>query len=307
MSRKIIYLINPISGTAEKVTVKETIEARTQAAGYSFIILPTVANGDYSFLKYKIEEEGYTDVVIVGGDGTVNAVIGSLKDVNVRFGILPCGSGNGLALTAGIPKNISNALAIVFAGNTSPCDAFYVNGKFGCMLCGIGFDAKVAHEFAHAPKRGLTTYIKKTVANFFTAKTYPFVIELKGEKIETDAYFISIANSNQFGNNFTIAPKASLQDGLLDIVIVAAQNRLSMLWTTIKQVSGFNKIQELDVMNHEANIMYFQAERLTIENPAMAPMHLDGEAMDTAPLFDVQVLKHAFKLICPSAIANPPA
>lgn len=307
MTRKIIFLVNPISGTAEKKAVVETIEQKTKAASIPYQIFPTVANGDYSFLKHTIEEENITDVVIAGGDGTLNAAINSLRDLNIQFGIIPCGSGNGLALSAGIPKNVSKALDVVFDGNTAPCDAFYINGKFACMLCGIGFDAKVAHEFANAPKRGLTTYIKKTVANFFTAKPYPFTLHLKDQNIETEAFFISIANSNQFGNNFTIAPKASLQDGLLDIVIVTAQNKLSMLWNTIRQVGGFNKIQEIEVMNQEANIMYFQTERMKIDNPAMAPMHLDGEAIDTAPLFDVQVVKHAFKLIYPSAVtANQP-
>lgn len=307
MSRNFIYLLNPISGTAEKASVRKHIELKTELAGFPYRIFPTVANGDYSFLESYIEEEKVTDIVIAGGDGTVNAAVNSLKDMNVQFGIIPCGSGNGLALSAGIPKNVVKALDIIFEGYSAPCDAFYINGLFACMLCGIGFDAKVAHEFAHAPKRGLTTYIKKTLSNFFTAKTYPFTLELKGNTIETEAYFISIANSNQFGNNFTIAPKASLQDGLLDIVIVTAQNKLSMLWTTVKQVSGFNKIQEASVMNQQANIMYFQAENIRINNPVLAPMHLDGEAIDTAPLFDIQVLKHAFKLISPApATANPP-
>jgi diacylglycerol kinase (ATP) len=308
MNRRIVYLLNPISGTAEKASVRQHIDSKTTKAGIPYKIYPTVANGDYDFLKPIIQEEGVTDVVIAGGDGTVNNVVNSLKDQRVQFGIIPCGSGNGLALSAGIPRNIPKALDIVFQSITGPCDAFYINGLFACMLCGIGFDAKVAHEFAHAPKRGLSTYIKKTIANFFTAKTYPFTLELKGQTIETEAYFISVANSNQFGNNFTIAPKASLQDGLLDIVIVTAQNKLSLLWSTIKQVGGFNKIQEIEVMNHEANIMYFQAENIRISNPVLAPMHLDGEAIETAPLFDIQTVKHAFKLIYPSAeAANPPA
>ena len=106
------------------------------------------------------------------------------------------------------------------------------------MLCGLGFDAKVAHDFAQQPKRGLITYIKLVVKNFFSAKTYPFEIQLAKQSFTTDAYFISIANSNQFGNNFTIAPKASLSDGLLDIVIVTDQNKLSLLLQTLKQVSG---------------------------------------------------------------------
>src|SRR5258705_11443266 len=117
-----------------------------------------------------------------------------------------------------------------------------INDQFACMLCGLGFDAKVAHDFAQQPKRGLTTYVKQVVKNFFSAKTFSFELKLNNKTFLTDAYFISIANSNQFGNNFTIAPQASLTDGLLDIVILTSQNKLSMLLQTFKQVSGHSKL-----------------------------------------------------------------
>ena len=112
-----------------------------------------------------------------------------------------------------------------------------VNGRFACMLCGLGLDAQVAYDFAQQPKRGLATYIKQVFKNFFSAKSFPFEIDCLGESLVTDAFFISVANSNQFGNHFTIAPKASLSDGLLDVVIVKKQYKLSMVMQTVWQVS----------------------------------------------------------------------
>ncbi len=119
------------------------------------------------FLRSIISEEKITDVVIAGGDGTVSQVISSLMTADVNFGIIPCGSGNGLAFAAKIPKNPEKALDIIFNGKASAVDGFYVNNHFACMLCGVGFDAKVAYEFSQQTKRGLKTYASLSQQTFF--------------------------------------------------------------------------------------------------------------------------------------------
>ena len=199
----------------------------------------------------------------------------------------------------GIPKDPLKALEIVFKGKGEPTDAFLVNDSFACMLCGLGFDAQVAHDFAKDPKRGLMTYVKKTVSNFFTAKTYSFVLDVNGREIRTDAFFISIANSNQFGNHFTIAPRASLKDGLLDIVVMTRQNKLSVLLGAFLQVGGYNRLQEIDVLNENASVIYFQAPAINILNPGGAPMHIDGDPVETAKTIRIKLLHHCFRLLCP--------
>ncbi|MGZ3844641.1 MAG: diacylglycerol/lipid kinase family protein [Flavisolibacter sp.] len=299
MSRKLLYIVNPISGTRNKSSLKEVIEEKTRAVGVEFAIYPSVESGDYSFLVPIIKEQRFTDVIIAGGDGTINQVVNSLRKLKVQFGIIPCGSGNGLAFTAGIPKSAARALKIILKGRSEWCDAFLVNDSFACMLVGLGLDAKVAHDFANDPNRGLATYIRKTVTNFFTAKTYPFVLKSNGKRLETDALFISIANSNQFGNNFTIAPKANLNDGLLDIVVMAEQNKLVALLQAFKQVGGFNKLQELQVIDETASVLYFQTDEIRIQNPQLAPMHIDGDPVETSNKFSIQILKDSFRLICP--------
>ena len=299
MKRKLVYIVNPISGTRNKSSLREVIEVKTVAAGFDFTIYPSVESGDYSFLIPIIKEQKFTDVVIAGGDGTINQVVNSLRKLKLQFGIIPCGSGNGLAFSAGIPKSIERALQIIFKGKSNWCDAFLINESFACMLCGLGFDAQVAHDFANDPKRGLTTYIRKTVSNFFTAKTYPFVLSAHGKQIKTDALFISIANSNQFGNNFTIAPKASLNDGLLDVVVMGKQNKLFALLQAFRQVGGYNRLQKLEVVNENASLLYFQTDEIKIENPQLAPMHIDGDPTETKKKLAIEILKDSFRLICP--------
>ncbi len=299
MHRKFIYFINPISGTGGKALLPEIIKNKTAKKNIPFEILPTNAAGDYAWLKEKITSEKITDIIVCGGDGTVNQIVNAVMGFDVNIGIIPMGSGNGLAFAAKIPKRIHKALDIIFAGNAAFIDSFYINKKFSCMLCGLGFDAQVAHDFAKQQKRGLATYIKQSIKNFFSAKPYPFEIILNGKPINTEAFFISIANSNQFGNNFTIAPHASLHDGLLDIVVVNKMSKLRMIWAILKQVSiGQVRLYE-DKKYHRNDIHYFQTKKLTIKNPKLAPLHIDGDPAETAAVFEIEIIENAFKLLMP--------
>ena len=299
MARKILYFINPVSGTKGKAAVIKLIEKKTKEQNIPFEILNTNAQGDYFFLKQKIEEENITDIVICGGDGTVSQVAGSLIDEPVNIGIIPMGSGNGLALAAKIPKNPAKALDIIYAGEAKYIDSFFINQKFSCMLCGLGFDAQVAHDFAKQGSRGLMTYVKQTIGNFFAAQPYSFDIVNQGKSFNTEAYFISVANSNQFGNNFTIAPLAALDDGLLDIVIVKKMSKLKLLWQVFKQLRrGYiDEYNELSVEHRQ--VLYFQTPRLIINNLDNAPLHIDGDPAETTKKFSIQVIPQAFKLIQP--------
>lgn len=299
MQRNFIYIINPVAGTGRKKDLQQLIEKKTEEKKIPFTVYPSVADGDYSFLQPVIAKEKITDVVIAGGDGTVSQVVGSLLNAGVNFGILPCGSGNGLAFAAKIPRQPSKALDVIFNSHPVAVDGFYINGRFACMLCGLGFDARVAHDFANQSKRGLTAYFKLVLRNFFSAKTFSFTIQLRESEFETDAFFISIANSNQFGNNFTIAPKASLYDGLLDIVIVTKQNKLSMILQILKQLAGANRLQLDSVIDRNKAVIYFQTDQLAVLNTTLAPLHIDGEPAATAEKVEISINKKCFRLIQP--------
>ena len=170
------------------------------------------------------------------------------------------------------------------------------------MLSGLGFDAQVAHDFANKASRGLLTYTQQSLYQYFKAHPYQFHVEFENFSFYTDAFFISIANSNQFGNNFTIAPKASLDDGLLDIVIVQKMNKAKLPFAILKQIRGNNELQQLVEDMSEKNILYFQTPSLKIRNLKHAPFHIDGEPSETEEEYEIQLLRKFFKLYQPQPV-----
>ena len=302
MERKIFYLINPIAGTGKKDLIENLIKKRTSEHNILFDILATNVEGDYEYLKHRIQIENVTDIVMVGGDGTVNNIVSALVDTEVNFGIIPIGSGNGLAFCAGIPKNPKKAMDIIFLGQSRYVDAFRINGLFSCMLSGLGFDAQVAHDFSTSDSRGLLAYSQQSLIQYFKAHPYQFQIILENFSFYTDAFFISVANSNQFGNHFTIAPKARLNDGLLDIVIAQKMNKAKLPFAILQQIRGNNKLQQLVEDMSKKDILYFQTSSLVIKNLKNAPLHIDGEPSITAEEFKIEIIKNCFKLIQPIGI-----
>lgn len=301
MDRKLLFLVNPISGTRTKEKLIAFITEKVTSAGFLFTIDYTNATGNYTLLKEKVIADRFTDIVIVGGDGSVNQVVQAFAALPVRFGILPVGSGNGLARAAGIPTKIKRALQVIIEGNTMPLDGFTINDAFSCMLSGLGFDAQVAHNFARKAKRGLFNYTKESLLHFFKAQPYGFEIKLPEFSFFTDAFLISIANSNQFGNNVTIAPQAKLNDGLLDVIVVQKMHKVKLPYAILKQLSGNNKMQQLvEDMEHK-NIVYFQTPSLEISNLKLAPLHIDGEAVASAQHLSIKVLPNYFTLFVPAS------
>ena len=135
--------------------------------------------------------------------------------------------------------------------------------------------------------------------NFFKAQPYQFEVSVDGFTFFTEAFFISIANSNQFGNNVTIAPHASLNDGLLDIVIVQKMNKAKLPFAILKQIRGNNKLEALVEDVSSKNILYFQTDSIKINNLKLAPLHVDGEPKTTSTSFNISIIKECFKLIQP--------
>jgi YegS/Rv2252/BmrU family lipid kinase len=299
MERKIIYLINPIAGTLKKDKIRSLVERETALRNIPYQVFSTNSTGNYELIRELILHEKYTDVVMLGGDGTVNQVTAFLRNTGVRFGVIPAGSGNGLARAANIPTRLKSALQIIFEGHAKPVDAFTVNGAYSCMLSGIGFDAQVAHDFAQKSTRGLFTYTQQSIINFFKANPYQFELTIDQFSFFTDAFFISIANSNQFGNNAIIAPQASLSDGLLDIVIVQKMSKAKLPFALLRQMRGNNQLQQLVEDMSNKSVIYFQTPALTIRNPKLAPLHIDGEPRDTVEELKIEIIRDAFLLIQP--------
>lgn len=301
MARKLLYLVNPISGTKKKSLLKKTIEEKTSRWNIPFEIMETRLDGNYSSLKNKIIEDKISDVIICGGDGSISTVTSFLLDSTVNIGIIPTGSGNGLAFAAGIPYSTDGALDIIFKGHASLVDGFWINNRFSCMMCGIGSDAEIAHQFAKRKVRGLKTYLKLSALHFFKAKPFNFTVKTSEGSTTFDAFFITISISNQFGNNITIAPRASLSDGLFDVVIVKKMNKLLLPFALLRQISGINNMDELKNYRNNKNIVYFQASEATIVNNSNAPLHIDGEPEPLTEQIKLKILPNAFRLLQPSA------
>lgn len=299
MSRKILFFINPVSGTKSKMDLEKKIIEKCGEQNISFEILFTSKGGDYNFLHDQIFNENITDIAIGGGDGSIRHIVSSVLNLTVNIGIIPLGSGNGLAGTAGIPKSVDKAIDVILAGKSSATDVFLINNELSTHVCGLGFDAKVAHDFAGSKKRGLHSYTKIALKNFIAAKTYPFVIEAEGKKMEEEAFLICIANSNQFGNNFKVAPKASICDGLLDIVVVKKTSKPKVVLSFIEQLLSGKVQSPKSKKFNQKNILYFQTNQLKIENPQMAPFHIDGDPAETSKEFSVKILPSAYKLLHP--------
>ena len=299
MLRKFLFFINPISGTTSKLHLEKKIIKKCSEKNIDFEILFTSEDGNYSFLRDKIHGESITDIVICGGDGSLRSIIAAILNIKVNVGIIPLGSGNGLAFTAKIPRQIDKAFEVIFKGKNQCIDAFLVNGSLSCMLCGIGLDAQVAYDFSLQKKRGLSTYIQQTFKNFISAKTYSFEVKTGEIKFKADAYFICIANSNQFGNNFKIAPEASISDGLLDIIVVKKMSKPKIVWSVFKQMQSgkISDIKEKDF--HQKDILYFQTKDIEIVNSQMAPLHIDGDHASTYKELKIEILPSAFNLLVP--------
>lgn len=304
MNRKLFYIINPIAGNGSRGSLRKQIEERTRKAGYDFECRDSAIDGNYDLIAHAIQSKGFTDIIIAGGDGTINQVVGALRYLELPFGIIPCGSGNGLARCAGLSTDPQEALDTIFSGSAMRTDGYTVNGNFACELTGLGFDGAVAHAYAQSATRGLNTYIRHAIKQFASAPSYRFIVRLFGQALSLDAYMITVANANQFGNKVTIAPYASLSDGLLDVVIVKKQHKLPLLWRAYRQLSGQNQplrgediITSLSDKRNQQDIHYWQVSAIEIENLDDAMIHVDGEATSRVEKAKIEIAPSVFRLI----------
>lgn len=304
MNRKLFYIINPIAGNGSRGSLRKQIEERTRKAGYDFECRDSAIDGNYDLIAHAIQSKGFTDIIIAGGDGTINQVVGALRYLELPFGIIPCGSGNGLARCAGLSTDPQEALDTIFSGSAMRTDGYTVNGNFACELTGLGFDGAVAHAYAQSATRGLNTYIRHAIKQFASAPSYRFIVRLFGQALSLDAYMITVANANQFGNKVTIAPYASLSDGLLDVIIVKKQHKLPLLWRAYQQLSGQNQplsgediITSLSDKRNQQDIHYWQVSAIEIENLDDAMIHVDGEATSRVEKAKIEIAPSVFRLI----------
>lgn len=266
---RLLLIINPVSGTRSKAGLDTLLSDRLKASGFEVDVRFTGAKGDATQFARQAVSEGYGGVLACGGDGTVNEVARAMTGTGVPMGILPAGSGNGLARHIGIPVDALKAVDIIAQRNIRDCDYGTVNGHpFFCTF-GLGFDAAVSDRFAAAASRGKMTYIKSALHEFINYKAENYSIVADGETIVDDAMLVAVCNANQYGNNAFIAPAASITDGLLDLVVVRKMPKANAIVTGMEMMAG--------TLSESHHLIMRKAGHVTIHRNADGPAHVDGE------------------------------
>ena len=266
---KATFIVNPISGRSSKESIVGAIAGSVDMDRYEVTIRFTAAPGHATTLASEAVQSGQQLVVAVGGDGTVNEVARALVGTDAALGIIPCGSGNGLARHLHIPMNPRKAIEILNQGQIRRIDTLTVNGTPCFCTAGVGYDAFVSEEYAKDPTRGLVTYVRKAVENWFDYTPEQYLIETEEGMFSRTALAITCANANQWGNGFHDAPKASLTDGLIDVTIIHPIKPLNALPMPV-QILGYS-------FDKNPGVETFKTSGLTIRRATPAPLHIDGE------------------------------
>ncbi|NLO49557.1 MAG: diacylglycerol kinase family lipid kinase [Bacteroidales bacterium] len=217
---KTLFIVNPFSGVGRHRNLTQMVSKFLDASVFDYQVVHTEAAGHASKLSEAARDNGYQLIVAVGGDGTVNEVAAPLVGSNVTLGLVPSGSGNGLARHLNIPLETEKAIAVLNHQKTRCIDTVKVNDRLFLSIAGVGFDAYVAWKFASKRRRGFFQYARIILLAYFKYRPGKYVLHLNGQQITRSALFISFANSDQFGYNTSIAPQARIDDGLMDISIM---------------------------------------------------------------------------------------
>jgi YegS/Rv2252/BmrU family lipid kinase len=222
MSKKNIhFIINPVSGTGKQENILKKIEKEIDAQIFDTHIHYTERENQATEIAKKLCSNGTNIIVAVGGDGTVNEVSQALVNSTCILGIIPTGSGNGLARHLGIPQNVTKALRLLNTLNARKIDSCTANGEFFINVSGIGYDGHIAHCFAKGKKRGMKTYVKLILSEWWTYSAKKYQIEVDGKPVfKGKAVLISFANGTQFGNNIIISPESIEDDGIIELCIL---------------------------------------------------------------------------------------
>lgn len=267
---RIRFIVNPIAGHSTKEEFPAIVERIIDKAKFDYEIVFTQYAGHASLLANEAVELNFDVVVAVGGDGTINEVARCLIQSKATLGIVPSGSGNGLARHLNIPIHFEGALHNINRGHRVKIDTVNISGQVFVSIAGVGFDALVAKHFAKDTHRGFFTYFKIVAGRFTNYKPKQYTLILDDEQtIETEAFFISLANSNQFGYNTTIAPDASLNDGMIDICIVQKP--------TIFEMPLILNLLFLKMIHKSKYVNIYKARKVKLIREKNRVVNLDGE------------------------------
>ncbi len=286
-------IINPISGTHNKDGLAQSVNDSLVPLGWEVETVFTRCRGDATRLATEAVRHGADAVLAAGGDGTVNETANALCGSTTALGIIPCGSGNGLARHLGIPIDPREGLKIIMTEKPRAIDYATVNGrKFFCTF-GVGFDAAVSDAFARKKTRGKLTYLQSTFETYAHFEPELYKITANGRTMTEKAFLIAVCNASQYGNNAYIAPSARIDDGLLDVTVVHAGNPLSTALVGFDLLAG--------MIEHNVLIRQFRTKKLSIERTIHGITHVDGEPVNMPSHLDFECHPAMLNVFAPEA------
>lgn len=292
VKEKILFLINPISGTSNKEHLPVLINNLTDKEIFDTEIVITKYKGEATEIVREKLIENYRYFVAVGGDGTVNEIAKALINTQAILAILPIGSGNGLARHLKIPLQPAKAIRLINKQKFQAIDYGLINNTPFFCTCGVGFDALIGEKFAQCKGRGLSNYVKTTIIEYFNYKPEMYKITIDNErKINIPAFLITFANGSQYGNNAYIAPNADICDGKLDMCILAPFKLYKAPGIAMRLFA--KNIDRSSLMQIE------RASSILLERAADGVIHFDGEPCRMGKKLEISLINKGLNVIVP--------
>ena len=287
--KKITFILNPISGTHNKNMIPEYIDEIISKDDFDYEIRSPEYAGHAAEIAHDCVEQQVDVVVAVGGDGTVNEVARSLTHSQTALGIIPCGSGNGLARHLCIPLDVKKALRIINHCQIESFDYGVINDLPFFCTCGMGFDAFISFKFAEAGKRGPITYVENVLKEGLKYKPETYEVEDETGAKRYKAFLIACANASQYGNNAYIAPHATMKDGMMDIVILEPFTAFDAPQITFDLFSK--------TLEKNSKIKTFKSKSIHIHRTAPGAIHYDGDPIMTGTDVDVHIEEQGIRIV----------
>ena len=279
--KHITFIVNPISGTQSKDQIPELLSEILDDTRFDYEVCFTRYQGHAAEIARQCAENNEDIVVAVGGDGTVNEVARSLVHTRTALGIIPCGSGNGLARHLCIPLDLRRAIEIINHCKIESFDYGVINGLPFFCTCGMGFDAFISFKFAEAGKRGPITYVENVLKEGLKYKPETYEITDESNVTHHKAFLIACANASQYGNNAYIAPGATMKDGKMDVIIMEPFDTLEA-----PQIAADLFMKTL---GNNSKIKTFRTERIHIHRAQEGAIHYDGDPIITGTDIEVHI------------------
>jgi diacylglycerol kinase (ATP) len=294
MKVKIRIIVNPVSGSGRRKKALKMIDTHLDKHKFDVEIVETERHKHAIELTKQGIESGCKAVVIVGGDGSINQVGATLAGTDVALGIIPAGSGNGLARSLGISMNPKKAVENINNFHFRTIDTGLANGKAFMNISGVGFDAAVADAFHQQKTRGLFKYFMVGVPLLFNYKLQTYKINADGREFERKAWQIALANSPQYGNDALVAPKAKIDDCLIDAVILNPMPIPNMFLNFYRLFQG--------TLHQSKYIKTFKFKEMTITQERDDVSHLDGDPFDLGKVVEIRIRPMSLKVIVPNEV-----